>query len=655
MAIEKGKAGQDIFRDEKGQISSLAKMMKKTNETIEEQSKKSTMTLKELKESVEKGTKLNQNVTDETKDVVERMNELTILGFNKADAEAMARNTARINQLKQDREVLKEMLENNNLDVDSDSQIQAIDAQIKSLKGIEDTNKNLTRFQESFKWFSEEKFDDLTKSVEKGGALTGRGIATTLGEDLKGDFDKVLGFLGPAVGLLQQIPLLGTILNLGKNLAKKLFVELFLSRKAESAENKSIVGAIKSQTNILHDDMEQEARQNRRARRDAKKRRDSGAAGAGQGADGDVYTEEGDTNLGGGLIGASMALKTIANPESAAGITAFGTGLATLAAMPVVAGAAKLAAAIALIGGSVALSIAAVLGSISLGMLPWEKNNTAKTLKDLSDPTIDAGAIATLIAAIGGTSVISAIGGLATTIATFGGVFTPLTDLGNDLGGFAKGVGDFSDLKMDNIKTNFADVKEIIGEKQGFWGNLGDWLTGTNEFKNFGEDLGIFAQKVKPFVELEMDNFKKNMDILKASSAGLELPEFDKHDKAYFEALGNLGTIDNEGIGRELELMGSGVGMITAGIETLTIEKAKALGRLGKEIKGNFDNFNLNFGVIPQTTGEGLDVSYRDMQPNGYTVMAPQVVDARNTTNVQRQYHASGANPNPYGTEGVLG
>ena len=89
----------------------------------------------------------------------------------------------------------------------------------------------------------------------------------------------------------------------------------------------------------------------------------------------------------------------------------------------------------------------------------------------------------------------------------------------------------------------------------------------------------------------------------------------------------------------------------------VTIEKAKALGRLGKEIKGNFDNFNLNFGVIPQTAGAGenLDVSYRDMQPNGYTVMAPQVVDARNTTNVQRQYHASGANPNPYGTEGVLG
>ena len=86
--------------------------------------------------------------------------------------------------------------------------------------------------------------------MEKGGALTGRGIATTLGEDLKGDFDKVLGFVGPAVGVLLQIAFLGTILNLGKNLAKKLFVELFLSRKAESAENKSIVGAILSLIHI---------------------------------------------------------------------------------------------------------------------------------------------------------------------------------------------------------------------------------------------------------------------------------------------------------------------------------------------------------------------------------------------------------------------
>jgi len=652
MAIEKGKAGQDIFRDEKGQISSLAKMMKKTNETIEEQSKKSTMTLKELKESVEKGTKLNENVTDETKDIVERMNELTILGFNKADAEAMARNTARINQLKQDRQILEEMLQNNNLDVDSDSQIQAIDAQIKSLKGIEDTNKNLTRFQESFKWFSEEKFDDLTKSVEKGGALTGRGIATTLGEDLKSDFDKVLGFLGPAVGLLQQIPLLGTILNLGKNLAKKLFVELFLSRKAESAENKSIVGAIKSQTNILHDDMEQEARENRRARRDAKKRRDSGQAGAGQGADGDTSIEEGDTNVSTGLLGTAMALKTIANPQSAAGVTAFGGSLATLAALPVVAGAGKLAAAIALLGGSVAISIAAVLGSISLGFLPWERNNTAKTLEDISTADIDAGKIAGLIAALGGASVVSAIGGLASTIATFGGAFTPLTDLGNDLSGFATGVSDFKDLKMDKIKSNFDEVKGIIGERGGFWENL---FAPTEKFRTFGEDLGLFAEKVKPFAELEMGKFKENMDILVNATTGLELPKFSQKDHLYFNSIAKLGQIDNEGVGRELELMGSGVGMITAGIETLTIEKAKALGKLGSEIKGNFDNFNLNFGVIPQTTGEGLDVSYRDMQPSGYTVMAPQVVDARNTTNVQRQYHASGANPNPYGTEGVLG
>ena len=123
--------------------------------------------------------------------------------------------------------------------------------------------------------------------------------------------------------------------------------------------------------------------------------------GAGQGADGDTSIEEGDTNVSTGLLGTGMALKTIANPQSATGVTAFGGSLATLAALPVVVGAGKLAAAIALLGGSVAISIAPVLGSISLGFLPWERNNTAKTLEDISTADIDAGKIAVSIETFG--------------------------------------------------------------------------------------------------------------------------------------------------------------------------------------------------------------------------------------------------------------
>ena len=124
------------------------------------------------------------------------------------------------------------MLQNNNLDVDSDSQIQAIDAQIKSLKGIEDTNKNLTRFQESFKWFSEEKFDDLTKSVEKGGALTGRGIATTLGEDLKSDFDKVLGFLGACSWITSTNTFTWYYTKSWKELSKEIICRIIFIQKS---------------------------------------------------------------------------------------------------------------------------------------------------------------------------------------------------------------------------------------------------------------------------------------------------------------------------------------------------------------------------------------------------------------------------------------
>ena len=42
------------------------------------------------------------------------------------------------------------------------------------------------------------------------------------------------------------------------------------------------------------------------------------------------------------FLGQGMALKTIANPQSATGVTAFGGSLGTLAALPVVVGAENL-------------------------------------------------------------------------------------------------------------------------------------------------------------------------------------------------------------------------------------------------------------------------------------------------------------------------
>ena len=129
--------------------------------------------------------------------------------------------------------------------------------------------------------------------------------------------------------------------------------------------------------------------------------------------------------------------------------------------------AAKLSAAIVLLGGAVALSIAAVISSIALGFKPWDRFNTAETLKDLSSDEIKPGKITALIAGMGAASVLTAIGGLAQTITTLGGTFTPMTDLAKDLGGFAKNVKPFIALDMLGVASNYRVLNEQVMDKTG--------------------------------------------------------------------------------------------------------------------------------------------------------------------------------------------
>ena len=95
-------------------------------------------------------------------------------------------------------------------------------------------------------------------------------------------------------------------------------------------------------------------------------------------------------------------------------------------------------------------------------------------------------------------------------------------------------------------------------------------------------------------------------------------------------------------LGSKLEKLGTGVNMVSSGLDSLTTDKAAALGRLGYEIGKNFDNFNLNFGTIPQTAGAGADMTIAEgeMQPN--VTMVNTVSSPTTNTNVRRQYAATG-------------
>lgn len=624
-----GPDGKDIYmkgiQDAKGRFTTLAKILEDQNKSMMKEQEKSTSSIKSVREAIKEGNEKVKTSSDAQKDVIERMGELQLLGFSQSEAKSLAQTGAAIKQLEQDRQQIAEILEKNSLDVDNDKQIQALDAQINALKGVEvmeEVAEELSGFQKRFKFFSEEKFDELRKDVQEGGRLTTRGIAKGFQEDLRGDFDKLLSFFGPAVSLLQQIPLLGTLLNVVKALGTKLFTEMFLARKSDDKNTKKVVQSNKETTDVLHADLDAQLKEARRERRDAMKRRLTGSKdGSGDTLfEGD--TQEGDTNLGGGMIGLGYTLKQIANPESAAGITAFGTGLASLAALPVIAGAAKLAAAILLIGGSTALVLAGFIAATAAGFLAMEKAGTAKTFKDLSDPAIDYMKIAGGLAAIGGGSILSGLGGLVQTITTLGGTFTPFTDLGEDLGGFARGAKPFSELDTQKVAKNFMILKsDIMDNTQGFWANVGDWMTGgSKEFSIIGKDLGTFAKNVKPFVDLQMTQFLKNMILFQSAIDHMNYPRINSTNARnwlfHLKQLGNIELADS--IGLHMQDMGKGITMIADGLENMSTLQIEKLQDLGDSLQNNFDDVFMNFGPVVQVAGGGMNLRNPETEYNRF-------------------------------------
>ena len=382
MAIQKDKNDNEVWQNAKG-FTSLAKLLQKQNEAIEEGNKDSKMTLKELRNSVDKSAQLNKNATDEQKDVVKRMGELQILGYDEASAESMARTGATLTALKEEREQLKDILENNGLNVPQDARIQALDSEIKSFEEIQKFGKTLTSFERGFHMFAGETFEELIKATQEGGKLTAKGITQGLGADLKGDFDKVLGFLGPAVGFLQQIPLLGTILNLGQNLAKRLFVELFLTRKSAKVDSVAQVKATATQTKVLHADAMAERRERRREVRRLKKNRmmdkRSGAIAGKEGKGKKGMNPFLFTAAGMFLTTLSMVAGKLATGLGALG-SVIGTGFAAIGAAgpAILKGAAIFAAALVLIGGAVGAGGVMALKGIQKGFEGWDE--AAKTV-----------------------------------------------------------------------------------------------------------------------------------------------------------------------------------------------------------------------------------------------------------------------------------
>ena len=627
-------------------------------------SKKSVGALKKLLDS--QTTKLGKDrFTDAQKKQITDQFGLQQLGFSQTDAAARVGANTELQELQQQKERLENLQKEFGVNAVDQTELNALNADIQSLEEIKKFGRTLTTFEKGFQTFAGGKFEDLINSTKNQGALTAQGIAKSFGDDLKGDFDKALSLFGPVVGLLQQIPLLGTILNLAKSGLKRLFVELFLSRKGSKVQSKKLIRSQKETTGQLVKELKFQRREARRERRRRAKERLAGAKG---GRGGKTVNQRTPLNpllvyfvsqlmkvLGSTLplIGAGLAA---VGKGIGAGITAFfagiSAGLATFANPLVLKGAAIFGAAIAIIGATAAGAIWMVLRSIKSGFKGWKEEGLPELFEQLSSDRIKPGKITALIAGLGLSSVLSAIGGLATTIATFGGTFTPFTDLGKDLGGFAKHQEGFDKLDGAAIAKNLGILSgmSIVGGVGGFLSslfNLGGALT---PFADLGKDLGGFATSVKPFMNMDMPKFKSQIKMLSEALGQIHFPSFSSflQGQSLLHQIRKLTDIQmsQPDLGDQMQAMGIGVSMISSGIETLTVEKAKVLGRLGKEIGQGFDNFNLNFGMIPQSAGAGQNLYVPYGGVGGQQQNQPMFVNHDNSTNITheagRGYSAAG-------------
>ena len=604
---------------------------------LQSTSQQSVKDLKELLDSQTNKLGKDRFSDEERKNLTDQFG-LEQLGFDDASARISARNQVEI--LNKEKERLEELQKE--FGIGDDTEIQALQSDIESLEEIKKFGRTLTGFEKKFQFFAGETMDELIASTKNGGALTAEGITKGLGADLKNDFDKVLGFLGPAVGFLQQIPLLGTILNLAKAFGKKLFTQLFLTRKANKLNSKKEILAQEKSSHLLRTDIALEQKERRREARERLKQRFKKGSGDTTINEGDTTTEDGGFGISGALIPLAAAVRGL--PETTGRrLSGLAAGLGVLGSTPgVMLGAAKLAGIVVLLGGAVALAIAATIAGVAGGFLAMEKAKTAKTFKDLSDPAINYAKIAGGLALIGSSSVLSAAGGLIQTITTLGGVFTPFSDLGKDLGTFAKEVKPFMELDAKQLGVNMSALMMSIEKSPGFFKSIGMAIT-DNKFEKFGNDLSMFATKIKPFIDLNMSMFQTNLKMLADAFNNFEIEKLSFNEKQALRDIERLGSLKfrTDDYGKQFIQLGTGINLITSGIETLTLEKVNALGQLGRELNNQFDNLTMNFGTVTQAAGAGINMN----QPQSSVVPPTNIVVADNSnvnnTTVRKSYSAA--------------
>ena len=616
--------------------------------------------LKQIKEGQEDGAK---SIGETLEDAFEKVEKLNIADSNKLniatkasgtlvkdsidtflDESGIGKLTANIDILDESISEVKSTLEKNGQSLDN-AGLQQLEQQKKDLEEIREYGRTLSGFEKTFVKFAGGTFEDMKKSIEEGGDRTAAGIAKGFGDDLKGDFDKVLGFFGPVVGILQQIPFLGTILNLLKNTAVSILTRLTLGLKRqlffEGKEDAREARSVKVDVANYRLNARAERRDEIRFREEQKNKGKAGGDGSINTGGGDLEINEGKFNLG--KLFPLFAIARVFGVGIGAGLTAIGTGFVGL-------GAGLLAASkgLALGGLAIGAGLTAIFGAFILGSkLGAFEGMQEFTKLNLGRLIFGIGGLSALLVAIGGLSILAGPGLIAAGLG-IGLVMGSIAVMGASLGSFAENIKPFETLNTSRIVGNIKeisliskDIGNLLKESSGgFFSNLGIMIT--------GHPLAKLTEALQGY-DTDMRQSINNLSSLKGALADFKIPQTsagqaiaDFFGVGGVDQLENLATIEvTPGIGSEISQLATGVDLIANALGSLDSDKVDLLGDLKNNLRG-MSSVNLNFnasgvGTPPLT---GVDTSASMNAP----VITQMVSNpTQNNTNVRQSFNATGS------------
>ena len=569
-------------------------------------------------------------------------------GFTKQAAMSIAKTTDALEMTKKRMEEMSSIAEQTGQDVTTSAEYKRLELEKKNLEEIQKFGRNLSGFEKTFVKFAGGTFEDMKKSIEENGRLTQKGIFTELGSNLKGDFDKVLTFLGPIGGFLQQIPLLGTVMTFIGDQLKSVLVRLVLSAKERLIDGK--------RQRVI--DKKNLALQQRQSRNQEKMMRNQTKQTMVQGSttvgDDVVGGGEGDDSQGGGsfraasiFLGVAAASGTIAG----AGLTAAAAGMSAFSTA-----AFKFAGALAVGGLALGVGLTGIFGAFALGdkmgafegMQEFGKVNMLKVLGSMLGLATLMGVLGAIVTT-GVGALIMGVGAVA--VMAMIGV---LVVIGKGLGNFAESIMPFEQMNVPRIKNNIQQLASLSGDID----TLLD-MKGGRGFSQLITDhpLAEIADALDKY-DKDMEMSIANLESLKGALSGFEYPELPKSELTiggFFRGLfgedfaGEIAKISEieltKDLGMNLGFLGTGLDKIGKALNNVDEEGVARLERLSEALE-DMESVTLNFGMqtpapaTPQLAAP--DTTNNRSEATNNVVVAPQV--SNRVSNVSKRFNATGSN-----------